>query len=174
MRRLFSSSLFLSVVLVSATACTKEEATPQAAPFFSVNQDGKAWEPATVTTYRSGDFFYLVSNQAAKAEQTQELYLGFTVTNLRTPSVRLFSTVWTQYAAGKSMRDQFVYTDDISANKLQITRLDTVQKVIEGHFEASLQRSTVYSQQKERMQLSEGSFRVSYRDTLLPAYMNGR
>ncbi|OUJ72145.1 hypothetical protein [Hymenobacter crusticola] len=174
MRRLFSYTLFLSVVLASATACTKEEAAPPAEPFFSVNQDGKAWEPATTTTYKSGNAFYLVSNKAAEANQRQELYLGFTVTNLRKPSVRLFSTVWTHYAAGKTVRDQYVNTDDLSASSLQITRLDTVQKVIEGRFDATIQRSTVYSQQKERMQLTEGSFRVSYRDTLLPAYTNGR
>ena len=178
MRRLFSSPLFLSVVLASATACTKEEAAPPVDPFFSVTQDGKAWEPATITTYKSGNGFYLVSNQAAAAHQTQELYLGFTVRNLHTPSVRLFSAVWTPiwtpYAAGNTVRDQFVNTADPTASRLQITRLDTVQKVLEGRFEATLERSRVYAQPKEVLQLTEGSFRVSYRDTLLPAYNNGR
>ena len=174
MRRLFSYTLFLSAVLASATACTKEESAPQVEPFFSVTQNGNAWEPATITTYKSGNAFYLVSNKAAEANQTQELYLGFTVTNLRTPSVRLFSAVWTHSAAGKTVRDQFVNTNDPSTSSLQITRLDTVQKVIEGRFDATLERSTVYSQQKELMQLTGGSFRVSYRDTLLPAYSNGR
>ena len=114
-----------------------------------------------------------MSNQAAAADQTQELYLGFAVTNLRTPSVRLFSAVWTQQA-GKAVNNQFVNMDDPAATGLQITRLDTVQKVIEGRFDATLQRSTVYSSQHELMRFTNGSFRVSYRDTLLPAHTTGR
>jgi len=173
MHRFFSYSLFLSVILVGAAACSNEEVAPAAAPFFQVKQDGKAWEPATTITYRAGNAFYLVNTKAVEANQIQELYLGFMVTNLRTPSVRLFSAVWTQQV-GKAVNNQFVNVDDPGATGLQITRLDTVQKVLEGRFDATLQRSPVYSAQQERMQLTEGSFRVSYRDTILPAYHTGR
>jgi hypothetical protein len=166
MRSIVYYSSLLGLLLTSASACTKEEAAPEAS-FFHVTQEGKAWESAKTTTYKAGNTFYLVSHEA---QPTQNLYLGFTVPNLRTPVATLHSLVWTQYTGQQTVLDQFLNTNVPGSSTLQLTRLDTVQKVIEGRFEATLQRSAVYSSQQERMQLTEGLFRLTYRDTILPAH----
>jgi hypothetical protein len=166
MHRIFYCSFLGSLVLASATACTKEKAEPQASSFFRVTQDGTAWEEKGTAIYdKSLASFSVLSSKAAAAGQTQTLYLGFVVPNLRTPVAASPITLeWRQLVGGDSETNQFSNVTVPTASTLQITRLDTVQKVIEGRFDATLLRNTRYTQQAEAMQLSEGSFRISYQD----------
>ena len=52
----------------------------------------------------------------------------------------------------------------MSLPTIKITLLDTVQKVVEGRFEAILYRDKHLTQQVEKMQFTEGSFRVRYQE----------
>jgi hypothetical protein len=45
---------------------------------------------------------------------------------------------------------------------LEITRLDTVAKVVEGRFQATLVRDKRWTTQTEVMRFTHGSFRVQY------------
>jgi hypothetical protein len=166
MRRILHYSLLSSLILASATACTKEKTEPQAASSFRVTQDGTVWEEKGTAIYdKSLASFSVLSSKATEAGQTQTLYLGFVVPNLRTPVVASPITLeWRQLVGGDSETNQFSNVTVPTASTLQITRLDTVQKVIEGRFEATLLRNRRYTQQAEVMQLSEGSFRISYQD----------
>ena len=166
MRRVLYYFFLGSLALTSATACTKEDAEPQAESFFHVTQDGTVWEEKGTAIYdNSFASFSVLSSKATEAGQTQELYLGFIVPNLRTPiAASPISVAWRQLVGGDSETNQFSNAAVPTASTLQITRLDTVRKVIEGRFEATLLRNGRYTQQSESMHLTEGFFRLSYQD----------
>lgn len=58
--------------------------------------------------------------------------------------------------------NRYVTADATGLPVLEITRLDTVAKVVEGRFQANLLREKKWTTQTETMQFTDGSFRVQY------------
>lgn len=54
-------------------------------------------------------------------------------------------------------------TDSTGLPSITVTRLDTVQKIVEGRFEATLRRNKHYTKQVQLMRFTEATFRVRYR-----------
>lgn len=169
---------FITVLLLTggAAACTKESAEPQESVdsqnefFVKAEKDGGAWtQPGTGTYVKSKREFY-VSGGGENMTYAEYLHLGFSLpseiklSNKLIAAARPLPAEWLTLIGGDGITNSYATADAQSLPSIQITRLDTVQKIMEGRFEATLLRNKHYTQQMEFMRFTNGSFRVRYQE----------
>lgn len=162
--------LFLSVALISgASACTKDAAVPAPEFFMKANKDGKAWlVPAEATYVPKRGELYLFGRQDDQTTQSF-LRLGFEVDSgkplaaaVQAPAtLPAIPATWVVVFGGDVLTDGYTQAS-VPAPQLHVTRLDTVQKIVEGTFEATLLRDARWSSQAEALRFTDGTFRVRY------------
>lgn len=69
---------------------------------------------------------------------------------------------WVTLVGGDVAVNSYATADAASLPTLEITRLDTVAKVVEGRFNATLMRNKRCTTQTEVMRFTDGSLRVQY------------
>lgn len=76
--------------------------------------------------------------------------------------VQALPASWVTLVGGDIISNRYATADTTSLPTLEITRLDTVAKVVEGRFRATLVRDKHLTAQTEVMVFTNGSFRVQY------------
>lgn len=155
------SSVFL--VLGGVTACNSADAPQQAGFFMKATKNGVSWTaPGSGTFSKTSQEFSLIG-QAGDAAKAEVLALGFArpAQAVRSP-VRALPAAWRVLLGFDAVTDSYATADSSALPRLEITRLDTVAKIVEGRFEAILVRDKQWQPQGESLRFAEGSFRVQY------------
>ncbi|GAB2468292.1 hypothetical protein GCM10011375_30410 [Hymenobacter qilianensis] len=143
---------------------------PQPEFYVKANKDGTAWlVPGSGVYDKAQREFYVFGAQSDGSAIQAYLRLGFTVpseqplvTVVQSPTtLSSIPATWTALLGGDVLVDGYT-ADSLSGTQLLITRLDTIQKVVEGTFNTALRRDAPWSQQGEMIRFTEGSFRVRY------------
>ncbi|MBJ6142840.1 hypothetical protein [Hymenobacter sp. BT559] len=162
MTRALSYSL-LSLLLVGATACHEAATIPQTEFFVQATRNATPWTAtATATHSKASQQFYLVG-QTGDAAKAEALSLGFALPAApQLAPVQALPAAWRVSVGYDALIDSYATADEAGLPRLEITRLDTVNKVVEGRFEATLMREKQWTTKPEPMTLEKGSFRAHY------------
>jgi hypothetical protein len=154
------ASLFL---LVGVTSCTKTDATPQPSFFVQATKDLVPWTATGTGTFSKTRQQFYVFGQIGDAVTTEYLSLGFSLpASPQLAPVQALPATWVALVGGDVATNSYATADAASLPTLEITRLDTVAKIVEGRFNASLVRNKQWTTQTEVMRFTNGSFRVQY------------
>lgn len=159
------SCLLTAFTLATLPACTKEEASQPAEEFFmKAQKNGQAWQrPASGTLVRSKGEFYLFGQDRAASGTQDYLRLSFRLDKGQpVAAAQVLPAEWGELVGGDVIVDSYTTGSTQPLPTLEITRLDTVQKIVEGRFGATLRREARWSSQGEVMRFENGSFRVRY------------
>lgn len=175
--KLTFAQLIAALFLVwSAAACAKESADPQdeLSPkefVVKAKRDGADWVQPSSGTYSKSRRTFNVFGADNKMPYGAEEYLRltFTLPSGETPNqlpaaVQSLSAEWVDLVGGDVRVDSYATANLTGLPTIQITRLDTVQKIVEGRFEATLLRDKHYTQQTELMRFTQGAFRARYQE----------
>jgi hypothetical protein len=157
-------SLLASLLLLSgATSCSKTDVTPEETSFVQATKDSSSWSAEGSGSFiKSRKQFYL-SGLIGDAARAESLGLSFTLPAFpQSTPVQAFSANWTSLIGYDGITDSYGTANAASLPILEITRLDTVTKVVEGRFNATLVRDKQWTSQTEVMRFTNGSFRVQY------------
>ena len=167
MKLIFSTLLASLLLLGGATSCSKTDAAPQEASFVKALKGVSSWSAKGSGSFvKSQQQFYL-SGLVGNAARAESLALNFKLPAFpQTAPVQAFSASWTSFIGYDGVTDSYGTADAASVPTLEITRLDTVAKVVEGRFNVLLVRDKYRTSQTEIMRFTNGSFRVQY--TTLP------
>jgi hypothetical protein len=157
-------------LLVSTVACTKDSATPQPEFFVKAEKDGAAWVVKGSGVYaKAQGEFYIFGQQSTGSGTEEYLRLGFSVPKELpypieqvVPAAQVIPAYWGALLGGDVLINSYTALSAVDGTRLQVTRLDTVQKIVEGTFDTTLRRDAHWSAQGETMRFSQGSFRVRY------------
>ena len=160
------------LLAVSVTACTNNSVAPQELPasqndfFVLANKDGQRWDKRGTSIYsKDKGEFSVFSPDTIPAARTEQLTLRFFLPKGQPlSSARPSSAKWMEFVGADVVTNEYATADSMNLPTIKITLLDTVQKVVEGRFEATLYRDKHLTQQVEKMQFTEGSFRVHYQE----------
>jgi hypothetical protein len=154
------------------TACTDEVAAPQeelAASqrefFMLASKDGQRWDMQGTGTYSKarGEFHVSGSDTTYSLLPRKTLTVAFTLPyGQPLSSAQALPAQWMEVVGGDIITDMYSTAGSTSLPSIQITGLDTVQKIVEGRFKATLRRDKHYTDKVEEMRYTEGSFRVRY------------
>jgi hypothetical protein len=155
------------LLLGGATSCSKTDAAPQETFFVQATKDSSSWSAKGSGSFiKSQQQFYL-SGLVGDAARAESIALNFKLPAFPQPApVQAFSASWQSLTGYDAANNSYGTADAASVPTLEITRVDTVNKVVEGHFNALLVRDKHWTSQTEVMRLTNGSFRVQY--TTLP------
>jgi hypothetical protein len=158
------SCIIGSLLLLGGTAsCTKEDASPQPAFFVQATKDAMPWAASGTGTYSKARQQFYVFGQVGDAARSEYLSLGFSLPAApQLNPVQALPASWVTLVGGDVATNSYSTANAASLPALEITRLDTVAKVVEGRFTASLVRDKQWTAQTETMRFTNGSFRVQY------------
>lgn len=178
MKSTFSYSMG-SLLLVGGLAACHEQAsapqTPQAAAprtsqaefFVRATKDATPWTAPGTSTYSKARREFSVLGQAGDAAKAEALALNFALPAWPQPApVRALPAAWRVLLGYDALTNSYATADAASLPSVEITRLDTVNNIVEGRFSAALVRDKQWTAKTETMALTEGSFRVKY--TVVP------
>jgi hypothetical protein len=78
--------------------------------------------------------------------------------------VQALPASWAELIGYDAAGNSYETADAASLPDIEVTRLDTVAKIVEGRFNAILVREKHWTSQTENMNLTNGSFRVQYKE----------
>jgi hypothetical protein len=167
MKPLFAS-LFASLLLLgAATSCSKTDAAPQDTFFVQATKDSSSWSVKGSGSFSKSQQQFYLSGLVGDAARAESLALNFKLPAFPRPTpVQAFSASWQSLIGYDGVNNSYGTADAASLPTLEITRVDTVAKVVEGRFKALLVRDKHWTSQTEVMHFTNGSFRVQY--TTLP------
>lgn len=151
------------LLLMGAASCTKTDATPQPTYFVHATKDLAAWTTTGTGTFSKATKQFYIFGQLGEPVPSEFLSLSFSL-----PASPLLAPVqarpasWVALVGGDVAVNSYGTADAASLPTLEITRLDTVAKVVEGRFNATLVRDKRWTAQTEVMRFTDGSFRVPY------------
>ena len=151
-----------SLLLGGATSCSKTDAPPQETFFVQATKNSSPWSAKGTGTFSKTRQQFSVFGLIGDAGQAETLALGFSLPAFpQLTPVQALPARWTALIGYDGVTNSYA-TDAASLPSLEITRLDTVAKVVEGRFSASLVRDKQWTSQTEVMRFTNGSFRVQY------------
>ncbi|MFD1872668.1 hypothetical protein [Hymenobacter bucti] len=156
-----------SLLLVGGLAACHEKAsapqTPQAGFFVRATKDAAPWAAPGTGTYSKARREFSVLGQAGDAAKAEAFALNFALPAWPQPApVRALPAAWRVLLGYDALTNSYATADAASLPKVEITRLDTVSKVVEGRFSAPLVREKQWTAKTETMALTDGTFRVHY------------
>jgi hypothetical protein len=162
MKLLFS--IFASLLLLAgATSCSKTDATPQPPFFVHATKDLTPWTATGTGAFSKTTQQFYIFGQIGEPVPSEYLALGFSL--LAPPQlapVYARPASWVTLVGGDVVVNSYATADAASLPTLEITRLDTVAKIVEGRFQATLVRDKRWTTQTEVKRFTDGSFRVQY------------
>jgi len=162
MIRAFSYTL-LSLLLAGATACHEVESTPQTDFFVQATRNTAPWTAPGTGTYSQASQQFYIFGQTGDAAKAEALSLGFALPAApQLASVQALPAAWRVSVGFDALIDSYATADGTGLPRVEITRLDTVNKLVEGRFEATLVREKQWTSKVETMTLEKGAFRVHY------------
>jgi hypothetical protein len=165
MKPLFPS-LLASLLLVGATSCSKTDATPQETYFVQAKKNlFTSWSGKGSGSFIKSKKEFYIFGLLGDAAYAESLSLGVSLPAYpQLTPVRALQAHWTAVVGYDGVGNSYA-TEAASLPTIEITRLDTVAKVVEGRFNATLVRDkhwTSTTSQPEIMNFNDGSFRVQY------------
>ncbi len=159
-----TGSLFL---LMLVTSCHEKDSTPKSDFVVQATKDAAPWAAPSTATYSKARKEFSVLGQAGDAAKAEVLALGFTLPAWPQPApVQALPASWRVLLGFDALTNSYATADATSLPQVEITRLDTVNKVVEGRFQATLLREKQWTAKPETMTLEHGTFRVKY--TVVP------
>jgi len=157
------------LLLAAVTSCGQSESAsaPQSGFTMQATKDAAPWAaPATATFSKARKEFYVLG-QAGDAAKADVLSLGFALPAWPQPApVQAVPATWRVLLGFDALTDSYATADAAGLPQVEITRLDTASRVVEGRFRATLLREKQWTPKTETMVLKNGSFRARY--TLVP------
>jgi hypothetical protein len=164
MKPAFSYFIGSLLLLGGVTACKNndKDSAPHPDFFIQATKDGAPWTATGSSTFSKSNRQFYVFGQTGDAVQSELLSLGFSfpAAPQLTPVQPLRAT-WVTVLGGDVVTNSYA-TDAANLPSLEITRLDTVAKVVEGRFTTTLLREKRWTSQEEVLRFTDGSFRVHY------------
>ncbi len=163
MKNLFWTFAILLTVAVSAYSCKSERVVPERhSAYFKADRDNQAWE----SSYQSAIYFREENEFIILAQDTQPLEEVWSLTfsarsvkaSFRTSD---FEITYRRFVGGDVITDEYNLDSASTGNLLEITRYDSVNRIIEGKFNATLQRNARYQSAGQQV-LRNGEFSVRY------------
>lgn len=163
MKPAFSSIIGSLLLLGAIAACSKEDSVPQPDFFVRASKNQASWTAAGSGTFSKSRQQFYVFGQVGDGAHAEILNLGFSLPAApQLTPVQALSASWITVVGGDVISNSYGLTDNPGVPNLEITRLDTVARVVEGRFTATLMRDKHWSAQQEAVQFTDGSFRVQY------------
>lgn len=163
MKPLFSYIIGSLFLLGGATSCTKADAPPQPPFFVQATKDQLPWTATGTGIFSKARQQFYVFGQIGTATPQEMLTLGFALpASPQLTPVQALPASWVTLVGGDIISNRYATADTTSLPTLEITRLDTVAKVVEGRFRTTLVRDKHLTAQTEVMVFTNGSFRVQY------------
>lgn len=168
----YLSALTGLLLAAGVSACTDDEAAPQKDFFVSAQKDGQTWNKGGNGVYVTGKGvfatgkgqFLVYSPDTLPYTSTEVVGLRFSLPYGQSlASARPLAAEWKLLIGGDAVSNSYE-TDSTSLPSITVTRLDTVQKIVEGRFEATLRRNKHYTQEVQLMRFTKGAFRVRYQE----------
>jgi hypothetical protein len=162
MKLLFPLSASL-LLLAGSTACSKTDATPQPPFFVHATKDLTPWTTTGTGTFSKTTQQFYVFGQLGEPITSEYLSLSFSLPAApQLAPVQARPAAWVTLVGGDVVTNSYATADVASLPTVEITRLDTVAKVVEGRFRTTLVRDKQWTTQTEVMRFTDGSFRVQY------------
>lgn len=162
MKQAFSYFIGSLLLLGGVTACNNNDSVPHPDPFIRATKDGAPWTATGSGAFSKASKQFSVFGQTGTAAQSEIFSLVFSL-----PAAPQLTPVQASRANWISLVGGDVVTNSYAAvatnlPALEITRLDTVAKVLEGRFTTTLLREKQWTSQEEFLRFTDGSFRVQY------------
>jgi len=155
----FIASLLL---LGGATACSKEDAAPQEEFFLRATKNSTPWTATGTGTFNKTSGQLYVFGTTGEAAQSELLSIGVALPAApQLAPAQALRTSRVTLVGGDAVTNSYV-ADDAKLPIVEITRLDTVAKVVEGRFTTTLLREKRWTAQEEALRFTDGSFRIHY------------
>lgn len=163
MKPLFPSVIASLLLLAGGTSCSKTDTTPQE-PFFVQAKKNllTSWSAKGSGSFSKSKQQFYIFGLLGNAGYSESLSLGFSLPAApQLTPVQALPARWAALVGYDGVGNSYE-TDAANLPTIEITRLDTVAKVVEGRFNATLVRDKHWSSQMETMHFTGGSFRVEY------------
>jgi hypothetical protein len=130
--------------------------------YFKADRDNQAWESSyqSAVYFREDDEFVVYAQYNQPQEETvnlifsaQSVKAGFRTSD--------FEINYRRFVGGDVITDEYNLDSASNGNLLEITRYDSVNRIIKGKFNATLKRNARYSSSGQ-MVLQNGEFSVHY------------
>jgi hypothetical protein len=163
MKNMFWTFVDLLVVAASAYSCKSERVVPEShSSYFKADRDNQTWEASyqSAVYFSEDDRFVVYAQDKPRLEETINLsFSGHSVkAGFRTSD---FEIDYRRFVGSDVITDEYNLDSTSSSNSLEITRYDSVNRIIEGKFNATLKRNARYSSAGQ-MVLQNGEFSVRY------------
>jgi hypothetical protein len=159
-----TGSLFLLLLMAS---CHEKDSTPTVDFVVKATKDAAPWAAPSTATYSKARKEFSILGQAGDAAKAEILTLGFTLPAWPQPTpVQALSASWRVLLGFDALTNSYATADATSLPQVEVTRLDTVNKVVEGRFQAALLREKQWTTKPETLTLEHGTFRAKY--TVMP------
>jgi hypothetical protein len=163
MKNLFWTFVALLAVAASAYSCKSERVVPEShSPYFKADKDNQAWEASyqSAVCFREDNKFVVYAQDKQRLEET--INLSFSAQSVKA-GFRMsdFEIDYRRFVGGDVITDEYNLDSTSSGNLLEITRYDSVNRIIAGKFNATLKRNARYSSAGQ-MVLQNGEFSVHY------------
>jgi hypothetical protein len=165
--KFFFSYVLAGLLLGGAASCNKSTSIPESDLSMQATKDAAPWRaPSTATFSKARKEFYVLG-QAGDAAKAEVLALGFVLPAWPQPApVQALPATWRVLLGFDALTNSYATADAASLPRLEITRLDTANRVVEGRFQATLLREKQWTSKPEPLALTNGSFRARY--TIVP------
>jgi hypothetical protein len=149
------------LLLEGATACSKEDPAPDF--YIRATKDATPWAGTGSGSYSKTKKQFYVSGQMGNISKAEVIMLGFSLpASPQLAPVQALPASWAELIGYDAASNSYETADAASLPDIEVTRLDTVAKIVEGRFNAILVRDKHWTSQTENMNLTHGSFRVQY------------
>lgn len=134
---------------------------------MQATKDSSSWSAKGSGLFSKSQQQFYLSGLVGDAARAESIALNFKLPTFpQLTPVQAFSASWQSLIGYDGASNSYRTADAASLSTLEITRIDTVAKVVEGRFDALLVRDKHWTSQTEVMRFTNGSFRVQY--TILP------
>ena len=137
---------------------------------FKALKDGAEWIATSNYSYlhkTDNSISIYGRKKNSKNYEEEGLYLSFYISDIsELNTITKFSSSWNKTIGGDLLTDSYVI-DSISANFIQITSLDTINRQISGIFEVKLLKDKRFSNAGEIMNFTSGQFNLNYQEEFL-------
>jgi hypothetical protein len=142
------------LLLGGTTACSKEDPAPDF--YMRATKDATPWTGIGSGAYiKSSKQFYIFGRITLRFSLPASPQLA---------PVQALPASWAELIGYDAASNSYETADAASLPNIEVTRLDTVAKIVEGRFNAILVRDKHWTSQTENMNLTNGSFRVQYKE----------
>jgi hypothetical protein len=151
------------LLLGGTTACSKEDPAPDF--YMRATKDATPWTGIGSGAYIKSSKQFYIFGRMGDISKAEVITLRFSLpASPQLAPVQALPASWAELIGYDAASNSYETADAASLPNIEVTRLDTVAKIVEGRFNAILVRDKHWTSQTENMNLTNGSFRVQYKE----------